>query len=179
MNRQPIIRFNALRAKSSEQEVNKVFQDNLDNQPKFTPNQAVFVRNFGKGAKWIPGTVVRTVSPRNFEVQVEDILWKRHKDQLRSRIDNFYPMLRVKSRTRGTRTNGRVEPSNSGKVCSNTSPFTVTGGYACDWYSRYGQHAWGVTCITGCTCERFEAINVPPEQTEGRYPLREREPHHA
>ena len=24
--------------------------------------------NFGKGAKWIPGTIVETVSPRNFEV---------------------------------------------------------------------------------------------------------------
>ena len=37
MNRQPRIRFSALRAKSSKQEV-KVFQDNLDNKPPFTPN---------------------------------------------------------------------------------------------------------------------------------------------
>ena len=49
MNRQPKIRFTALTAKSSKQEV-KVFQDNLDNKPQFTPNQAVLVRNFGKGA---------------------------------------------------------------------------------------------------------------------------------
>ena len=85
MNRQPRIRFSALRAKSSKQEV-KVFQDNLDNKPQFTPNQAVFVRNFGKGAKWIPGTIVGTVSPRNFEVQVGDIIWKRHQEQLRPRF---------------------------------------------------------------------------------------------
>ena len=77
MNRQPRIRFSALRAKSSKQEV-KVFQDNLDNKPQFTPNQAVFVRNFGKGAKWIPGTIV--------EVQVEDIIWKRHQEQLLPRF---------------------------------------------------------------------------------------------
>ena len=32
MNRQPSIRFSALRAKSSKQEV-KVFQDNFDNHP--------------------------------------------------------------------------------------------------------------------------------------------------
>ena len=82
MNRQPRIRFSALRAKSSKQEV-KVFQDNLDTKLQFTPNQAVFVRNFGKGAKWIPGTIVGTVSPRNFEVQVGDIIWKRHQEQLR------------------------------------------------------------------------------------------------
>ena len=50
MKKQPRIRFSSLRAKSSKQEV-KVFQDNLDNKPQFTPNQAVFVRNFGKGAK--------------------------------------------------------------------------------------------------------------------------------
>ena len=47
LNRQPRIRFSALRAKSSKQEV-QVFQDNLDSKPQFTPNQAVFVRNFAK-----------------------------------------------------------------------------------------------------------------------------------
>ena len=84
MNRQPRIRFSSLRAKSSKQEV-KVFQDKLDNKAQFTPNQAVFVRNFGKGAKWIPGTIVGTVSPRNFD-NVGDIIWKRHQEQLRPRF---------------------------------------------------------------------------------------------
>ena len=72
MNKQPRIRFSALRAKSSKQEVN-VIQDNLDNQPQFTPNPAVLVFNFGKGAQWIPGSIVGTVSQRNFEGQVGDI----------------------------------------------------------------------------------------------------------
>ena len=44
------------------------------------------MRNFGKGAKWIPWTIVETVSPRNFEVQVGDIIWKRHQEQLRPRF---------------------------------------------------------------------------------------------
>ena len=84
MNRQPRIRFSALRAKQSKQEV-KIFQDNLDNKPKYTQKQAVFVRNFGKGAKWIPGVVTGTVSPRNYDVQVGDVVWKRHEEQLRPR----------------------------------------------------------------------------------------------
>ena len=65
MNRQPRIRFSALRFKTSKQEV-RVFQHNLDNKPKFIPDQLVFVRNFGKGAKWVPGRIVETVSPRKF-----------------------------------------------------------------------------------------------------------------
>ena len=44
------------------------------------------MRNFGEGAKWIPGTIVETVSPRNFEVQVGDIIWKLHQEQLRPRF---------------------------------------------------------------------------------------------
>ena len=43
------------------------------------------MRNFGKGAKLIPGTIVGTVSARNFEVQVGDI-WKRHQGQLLPRF---------------------------------------------------------------------------------------------
>ena len=74
MKRQPRIRLSALRAKTMKQEV-KVLQDNLDNKPKFTLDQPVFVRNFGKGAKWIPGKIFGITSPRNFEVQVGDTLW--------------------------------------------------------------------------------------------------------
>lgn len=85
MNRQSRIRFSALRFKTSKQEV-KVFQHNLDNKPKFKPDQPVFVRNFGKGAKWVPGRITETVSPRNFNVQVGDTLWKRHEEQLRPRL---------------------------------------------------------------------------------------------
>ena len=45
----------------------------------------MFVRNFGKGAKWVPGRITEIVSPRNFNVQVGDTLWKRHEEQLRPR----------------------------------------------------------------------------------------------
>ena len=43
----------------------------------------MFVPLFGKGAKWVPGRITETVSPRNFNVQVKDTLWKRHEEQLR------------------------------------------------------------------------------------------------
>ena len=84
MNRQPRIRLSAGRFKITEQEV-KVFQHNLDNKPKFIQDQPVFVRNFGKGAKWVPGRITETVSPRNFNVQVGDTLWKQHEQQRRPR----------------------------------------------------------------------------------------------
>ena len=42
--------------------------------------------NVGKGTKWVPGTIVGTVSPRNFEAGVGDIIWKRHQEQLRPRF---------------------------------------------------------------------------------------------
>ena len=82
MNRQPRIRLSALRFKTTKQDV-KVFQHNLDNKPKFIQDQPVFVRNFRKGAKWVPGRITEIVSPRNFNVQVGDTLWKRHEEQLR------------------------------------------------------------------------------------------------
>ena len=60
--------------------------DNFDNKSNFTLDQPVFMRNFGKGAKWIPGKVIEIISPRKFEVQVGDTLWKRHEEQLRPRL---------------------------------------------------------------------------------------------
>ncbi|KAK3779699.1 hypothetical protein RRG08_013654 [Elysia crispata] len=38
-----------------------------------------------QGSKWIPGVITKTLSPRNFEVQVGDVIWKRHQDQIRPR----------------------------------------------------------------------------------------------
>lgn len=48
INRQPRLRLSALRCSPSKQEV-KVFQNNLHNRPKYSQNQPVFVRNFGRG----------------------------------------------------------------------------------------------------------------------------------
>ena len=37
-------------------------------------------------AKWVPGTIIGTISPRNYDVQVGDVVWKRHEEQLRTRF---------------------------------------------------------------------------------------------
>ncbi|KAL8608281.1 hypothetical protein ACOMHN_042148 [Nucella lapillus] len=57
----------------------------LEKKMTFTVGQAVFALNFGKGSKWIPGAIIKVLSPRNFDVQVGDVMWKRHQDQLRPR----------------------------------------------------------------------------------------------
>ena len=87
MNRQPKTRFDLLGQKSlqgTKQQV-KIFQDNSEFKPDFKPSQAVFVINFGKGAKWLLGIILKEISPRNYEVQVEDVVWKRHCTQIRPR----------------------------------------------------------------------------------------------
>jgi hypothetical protein len=104
-NRQPRIRLSALRAKQTDRDV-KIFQDNLDNTPKFHENQAVFVLNFGKGAKWIPGHIISVVSPRNYEVQVLDTVWKRHEEQLRSR---YIPSAQCSDLTKSVNNDGLLK----------------------------------------------------------------------
>ena len=71
MNRQPRLRFSALRSSPCKQEV-KVSQDNLNNRPKYRQNQPVSVRNFGRGARWVPGMIIGIISPRNYDIQVGD-----------------------------------------------------------------------------------------------------------
>jgi len=76
MNQQPKTRFNLLRQKSlqdTKQQV-KILQDNSEFKADFKPSQALFVLNFGKGAKWLPGIILKEIGPRNYEVQVEDVV---------------------------------------------------------------------------------------------------------
>ena len=76
MNRQLRTRFSALRFTDIKQQV-KVFQDNMEQTPKFKQNDAVFAKNFGKGQDWMPGVVTDVISPKSFLVQVKDVVWKR------------------------------------------------------------------------------------------------------
>ena len=69
MNRRPKTRFDSLRQKSLleiKQQV-KIFQEKSDFKAVFKPNQAVFALNFGKGTKWLPGVILKQISPRNYE----------------------------------------------------------------------------------------------------------------
>ena len=87
MGRQPRIRLSALRQSESHRQV-KVYQESLTT-PKFNTGDAVFALNFGRGATWVPATVVHVHSPHSFGVQVDDVVWKRHRDQLRPRAVQF------------------------------------------------------------------------------------------
>ena len=45
----------------------------------------VFAKKIGKGANWIPGKIIEILSPKSYLIQVKDVVWKRHVDQLRIR----------------------------------------------------------------------------------------------
>ena len=85
MNKKLRTRLTALRFSKTKEQV-KVFQDNLEQKPKFRVSDAVFAKNFGKGNDWLPGTIIDIISPKSFLVQVRDVVWKRHADQLKPRI---------------------------------------------------------------------------------------------
>ena len=51
--------------------------------PKFKKDDSVFAKNFGKGENWVPGTIIEVLSPKSCLVQVKDIVWKRHIDQIK------------------------------------------------------------------------------------------------
>ena len=84
MNRQPRTRFNALRFTKTREQV-RLFQENLDQKPKFKKGDAIFAKNFGKGPNWMPGHIIDIVSPKSYLVQVKDVVWKRHVDQMKLR----------------------------------------------------------------------------------------------
>ena len=91
MNRQPHTRFNALRSSKTKEQV-KIFQENMSQIPNFQKDETVFAKNFGRGPNWLPGKIIDIVSPKNFLVQVKDVIWKRHRDQLKHRdipLDQF------------------------------------------------------------------------------------------
>ncbi|CAM1307024.1 Uncharacterised protein r2_g1691 [Pycnogonum litorale] len=84
MNRQPRIRLSALRANFARRQL-QVYEQNVDISPKFRVSQSVFVFNYGKGRRWIPGKIIEVISDRNYRVQVGDVILKRHENQLRLR----------------------------------------------------------------------------------------------
>ena len=84
-NRQPRIRYNALRASTTKQQV-RVFEDSSKETPSYQVGDAVFALNFGRGPRWSAGTVLHINSPFSYDIQVEgNLVWKRHRDQLRQR----------------------------------------------------------------------------------------------
>ena len=64
----------------------KSFKDNAHLTPEFKPGDAVFTLSFRRAdSTWVPGVILSVLSPVNYQVQVEDVVWKRHRNQLRLR----------------------------------------------------------------------------------------------
>ena len=62
--------------------------DDVQVLPQFNLNDAVFVRNYGKGELWVPGKIAEVLGVRNYKVQLQDygnVFWKRHADQIMPR----------------------------------------------------------------------------------------------
>ena len=143
---------------------------------RFTPNQAVFVSNFGKGAKWIPGTIVGTVSPRNLEVQVGDIISKRHQEQLRPRFipstlgSELVRASQLPEQTEGLTPVVRERPVTTPTLSQPKEATPVLDTPALD------SMAGAFSSPQDSSVRDSELRASAPVQPERRYPLRERKP---
>lgn len=52
---------------------------------KYTGGELVWARNFGRGSKWVPGTVLTTVGNTMLKVDTAAGIWSRHVDQVKRR----------------------------------------------------------------------------------------------
>ena len=151
------------------------FQGNLDNKPQFTPNQAVFVRNFGKGAKWIPGTIVGTVSPRNFEVQSETLSGNDIKNNY-VHDSYLHTRVRVSSCAPATWANWRVDPVVRERPVTTPTLSQPKEATPVLDTPALDSMADAFSSPQDSSVQDSELQASAPEQPERRYPLRERKP---
>ena len=57
----------------------------------FFSGQTVMTRNHSSGPNWVPGTVLQQTGPVSFTVNVGEMTWRRHLDQICE--SNFYPAV--------------------------------------------------------------------------------------
>ena len=64
----------------------KSFEDNAHLTPEFKPGDAAYIEFRSRAdSTWVPGVILSVLSPVNYQVQVEGVVWKRHRNQLRPR----------------------------------------------------------------------------------------------
>ena len=86
MNRQPRTRYDLLCPDATllKQQV-KPFEQNAAT-PVYSVGDVVYALNFGShGSKWVPDITVSIISLMNYRVQVDELTYKRHRNQLRAR----------------------------------------------------------------------------------------------
>ena len=71
----------------SKQQEQKAKHDSTARSRAFQTGDAVFVKNFVGGHRWLPGKISKKTEPVSFHVQLEDGRQRRcHQDHLRSRV---------------------------------------------------------------------------------------------
>jgi len=83
------------------------YDDNLENsaknyrggrEKKFDINDKVMCKNYGIGEKWLPGVILKILSPVTYLVSINDFgVWKRHINQIIERIESQDRVLVVPS----------------------------------------------------------------------------------
>lgn len=69
---------------SQHQHAQKRNHDKTAIEREFAVNDSVYVRNFGRGEKWIPGEIVQSTGPVSYKVKTDDgLLVHRHADQIK------------------------------------------------------------------------------------------------
>ena len=98
LGRRPRTRLDLLRPNAAErveerQQKQKAQHDRKARSRTFRVGDAIFLKNFGAGQRWLPGQIVEMTGPVSFQVLLEDGRRKRcHQDQLRSRVvDDEHP----------------------------------------------------------------------------------------
>ena len=55
------------------------------NRGRFQVGDSVFAKNFGRGAEWVPGTIIEVINALNYKVQLNvepKLIWQRHASQI-------------------------------------------------------------------------------------------------
>ena len=61
----------------------KLNYDRTSSEREFGIHDSVYVRNYGKGERWIPGQIVESTGPVSYKVRANDgLLMRRHADQI-------------------------------------------------------------------------------------------------
>ena len=92
LGRSPRTRLDLLRPNTADRVEEKQRQQKRKHDSKakartFEEGEAVLVKNFGRGCRWLPGKIIECSSPGSFKVCLEDGRMRRcHQDHLRKRL---------------------------------------------------------------------------------------------
>ena len=72
---------------ANKQSNQKSCRDERGKQREFELNQPILVADYSSNSKWIPGVILSKLGPMNYEVLVNNKVWKRHVDQILKSTD--------------------------------------------------------------------------------------------